>query len=57
MNKTPFQKLYSYAAKSFHYAPVREVKNAIRPIKHALFGRNGIYKAITIAGSREAMAL
>jgi FkbM family methyltransferase len=38
--------LYGQAAKGFRNEPARKMKDKLRPIKHALVGKQGIYKAI-----------
>lgn len=43
------QKIYSLIARSFRFEPVRKLKRRLRPLKHALVGKRGIYQAIDTA--------
>jgi len=42
-------KLRDLASKGFRNEPMRKVKDGLRPLKHALVGKEGIYKAIELA--------
>lgn len=40
--------IYGLIARSFRYRPVKKIKNILRPVKHFLLGKDGIYRAIDI---------
>ncbi len=40
--------LYGQAAKGFRNEPARKIKDTLRPVKHDLIGKQGIYKAIDL---------
>lgn len=40
--------IYGLIARSFKYRPVKKIKNILRPVKHFLLGKDGIYRAIDI---------
>jgi len=42
--------LYKWASRCFRNEPARKLKDFLRPVKHALVGKNGIYKAIEVVG-------
>lgn len=44
---------YNLASRSFKYGPVKKLKSVLRPIKHFLVGKNGIYEAIDIVKSHK----
>ncbi len=48
-----YQKLYVGISKSFKYKSVKKIKRMLRPIKWALFGKKGIYKAIELTKELE----
>jgi FkbM family methyltransferase len=49
-----FSWMYDQASKGFNNEPVRKLKDALRPVKHALVGKQGIYQAIAVAKSLQA---
>lgn len=42
--------------KAYQYESVKKIKNVLRPVKHALFGKNGIYKAMETVAELEGGA-
>ncbi len=47
---------YNLAAKTFKYEPVRKFKRKLRPLKQAIYGRQGIYEAIDLVKTFEEKA-
>lgn len=40
--------IYGFVAQFFKYGPIKKVKNILRPVKHFLLGKDGIYKVIDV---------
>lgn len=51
-----FPWFYSLISKSYRYDSVRRLKSVLRPLKHALFGKSGIYQIIDVVGELEKKA-
>jgi FkbM family methyltransferase len=45
--------VYNLVSRFFKYGPVKKIKAALRPTKHYLFGKNGIYEVVDIVKNRK----
>ncbi len=51
---TIFPEIYKSISKLYRYDTVKRLKSKLRPLKHALFGKSGIYQALDIVKDLKA---